>query len=61
MSDCPYCFEGKPLVEILGLWIHQFSDRWITCSPNPNPTVETDIAKSVPPSNPLTEPAFVSE
>jgi hypothetical protein len=29
---CRYCAQGNFSVEISGLWIHQFQDRWISCT-----------------------------
>lgn len=31
MTDCPYCSAGARPVEVEGLRIHTFSDRWISC------------------------------
>jgi len=39
MSQCQYCSEGHSPVELCGLWVHQFSSRWITCMPQPEPTI----------------------
>jgi len=32
MFKCRYCAEGHSPVEVLGLWIHRFSDRLISCN-----------------------------
>jgi hypothetical protein len=31
MNACPFCVENSP-VEVLGLWVHKFPNRWITCN-----------------------------
>jgi hypothetical protein len=31
MAICPYCGEGNSCVEELGLRMHKFSDRWVSC------------------------------
>ena len=41
MSQCQYCSEGHSPVELCGLWVHQFSSRWITCVPQPAQTAGT--------------------
>jgi hypothetical protein len=36
---CRHCAHGNSSVEVLGLWIHQYQDRWISCSAHP----ETEV------------------
>lgn len=31
MAICPHCGEGRSCVEELGLRMHKFSDRWVSC------------------------------
>ncbi len=31
MAICPHCGEGHSCVEELGLRMHKFSDRWVSC------------------------------
>ena len=30
--DCQDCVHGNLAVEVSGLWIHQYRDRWISCN-----------------------------
>ena len=40
MSGCQYCVEGNVPTEVVGLWIHQFNDRWHSCAPSINVAFE---------------------
>ena len=40
MANCPYCSEGYPSAEVMGLKMHTFADRWMSCSNHPASTPE---------------------
>lgn len=37
---CHYCAQGNSSVAVSGIWIHQFQDRWISCSARNEPQSE---------------------
>jgi hypothetical protein len=40
---CRYCAQGHLSVEVVGLWVHQFQDRWISCSAHHQ--LQTEVGK----------------
>jgi hypothetical protein len=42
---CRCCAQGNLSVEVFGLWVHQFKDRWISCPSNNHPHAEVTKVK----------------
>ena len=49
---CRHCVKGHSSVQVSGLWIHQFQDRWISCPAHPETEVVNliDDVTSPPPA-----------
>lgn len=61
MSPCPYCAEGNIPVQILGLWVHQFSSRWISCNTQSSLPNESKLVLPIANLKPTEEAAVARE
>jgi len=52
MSKCRYCIEGDYPLEVVGFWIHRFSDRLISCAAHMTKSPEARDGVVTPPQDP---------
>ena len=55
---CQDCAHGHSPVEVFGLWVHQYRDRWISCNAKNQQKIQT--AQRTEADTPLAEAGVAS-